>query len=940
MWLDSPARGGDNRCHMSRLGAGRWHRTSRRTAGGALRCRRLFAAALILGTPLWAPHASGQEAQGTLGIRTVIESSQTTGAARVVISSEDHLLPELTVDQAPGAPPSVWRLPPGTYRVRADLPGHQAVEGSVVAHAGARRDLLVTFTPIGAGASTLSTVEASSAATQVTFAADRLELLPTARTVWSLLDTAHPFLITDRIDNGGLGGGVPARVGGYGSPWAQTTFRLGAVDVTEPVSGGTPLFYPSLDGLAEVVVSSAGVGVESAGPGPTVTMVPRRAADAWRGAVRGSLTPNGLQGALNGAADPIARFDNWADGNVALGGPVGRSRGGSLFVSALGTRARWMERGATTVLASTVRSVVAHAVTTSDPRGEASATVAVTDDTRPYRARARFASPDLQEGTRSVSAGLGWRRAPAAGTWSFGGTYQGWSVDPDALATAGGGAIERLQDGPPNGLFEAGPESGRRVEINGAFAARPRGTWGRGHELSAGATLTHARSDWEGGAQPAFAEFVDGAPARVWDVHGGSEPSRRSASSVGLFVSDRIALTPALTVRAGARMEFDRGAARGSAEKVRWATPLPRVWASWRPRADGQLVLTSGYGWYGHRLRLDTLAVGDPAGAAGVMYRWDDRNGDRRHTTSELTAVAAVGSCCAGTSPGRIDQDLQRPTTREFVIGFEHGIGAWRWGINGVDRRESDVLVLANVGLTAADYTTRLVGDPGIDLNAPVTAPTLAIRSRNASSFLRDSYLLANDDGPAGRYQGAEIFVRRQAGRWRMDFGGTTYRAEVAGANRGYRSDENDQGTLGEVQLDPNATLNARGRLFFDRAYVIKLSGDYRAPGALDIGVASRYQDGQPFARVVVAEGLGQGTDIVPAYPRGGQRFTYTLTLDARVQKGFALGTRRLDVIVEAFNLLDLAKEVEEYIVTGPRFRTVTAVQPPREVRFGLRLAF
>ncbi|HEY6510278.1 MAG TPA: hypothetical protein VIY56_19780, partial [Vicinamibacterales bacterium] len=557
-----------------------------------------------------------------------------------------------------------------------------------------------------------------------------------------------------------------------------------------------------------------------------------------------------------------------------------------------------------------------------------------------YRARARFAAPDLAESNRSVGAGLGWRRAPAAGAWSLSGAYHGWSSDPDGLASLQGGVIERLQDGPPNGLFEAGRESGRKADASASFAGRPRTAWGGLHEFGAGVTVAHARADWVGSLQPAFAEVVDGIPARVWDVHGGDAASRRSATSVGAFVSDRMALSSGLTLRAGVRLELDRGAARGSEERVQWTTPLPRVWASWRPRPSGQLVLTTGYGWYGHRLRLDALAVGDPAGAAGVMYRWDDRNGDRLHTSSELTAVAAVGSCCAGTNPGRMDEGLERPTTREFVVGFEHTAGAWRWGITGVDRRESNALVLANVGLTSADYTTTLVEDPGIDLNAPITAPTLPIQSRNPSSFLQDSYLLANADGPAGRYQGAEIFVRRQVGAWRLDFGGTTYRGEAAGANRGYRSDENDQGSLGEVQLDPNAALHARGRLFFDRAYVIKLSGDYRAPGDVDIGVASRYQDGQPFTRVVVASGLGQGTDLVPAYPRGGQRFMYTFTLDTRVRKGFTIGGSRLDVIVEAFNILDLAHEVEEYVVTGPRFRTITAVQPPREVRIGLRLTF
>jgi hypothetical protein len=58
------------------------------------------------------------------------------------------------------------------------------------------------------------------------------------------------------------------------------------------------------------------------------------------------------------------------------------------------------------------------------------------------------------------------------------------------------------------------------------------------------------------------------------------------------------------------------------------------------------------------------------------------------------------------------------------------------------------------------------------------------------------------------------------------------------------------------------------------------------------------------------------------------------------VRKGFTVGPRRVEIIAEAFNLLDRALEVEEDIVTGPAFRTVTAVQPPRAVRLGARVTF
>jgi hypothetical protein len=160
-------------------------------------------------------------------------------------------------------------------------------------------------------------------------------------------------------------------------------------------------------------------------------------------------------------------------------------------------------------------------------------------------------------------------------------------------------------------------------------------------------------------------------------------------------------------------------------------------------------------------------------------------------------------------------------------------------------------------------------------------------------------------------------------------------------ANRGYRADENDQGLLGEAFTTPNAATHARGRQFFDRAYVIKVLGAYTAPGPFRGSIVARYQDGQPFSRVVIAEGLNQGAEIVQAYPRGGQRFTYTGTVDARAELVWPIGGRRsVALALDAFNLLDMSNEVEEDVVSGPGFRTISAVQPPRVVRLGFRFTF
>ena len=559
--------------------------------------------------------------------------------------------------------------------------------------------------------------------------------------------------------------------------------------------------------------------------------------------------------------------------------------------------------------------------------------------TRPYAARARFDNRHLEERERATMLQAVWERALGTRTWSVGGGYTRLDLDPDIDGAAPGGTIERLSDGPPLALAESGEIAQQQWTLTSTLAAAPRLWLGRDHALRLGASFGRASAVIHPVAQPAFAELVNGRPARVWDVGYVGPDSRRSAIAIHGFVSDRMSLTPGLTLDAGVRFEYDSGSAAQASNGIRWTHLSPRLSARWRPTAEGSFAVTSSFSRYHHRLLLNYFSVGDPGGPSGSVYRWDDLNADRQFDGSELVLLAPVGACCANAQPNTIDPDLSRPSTSEFLAGVEHAIGSWRWRFTALDRREHHLIALVNTGVTAQDYSVSFVEDPGVDL-ANSNLRLVPIYNRSVESFGRDSYVLMNA-GEASRYQGLDLSIdRAMRGRWSVYFGATAYRSEGTGASRGYRVLENDQGVLGEVFLTPNAETSAYGRLFFDRAYVVKLSGSYRAPGDVRLAAAARYQDGQPFSRVLVAEQLNQGPEIIMAYPRGGQRFTYTLTVDAKIDKDVAVGRGRVGVALEAFNLLNTTNEVEEDVVTGPSFRTTTAVQPPRAIRLGVRVAF
>jgi len=890
---------------------------------------------LVLCALALAPAPARAQVPGTVDVRvTIADGSAPDGALVEVLEADGSgALQSATVPA--GGDVVTLGAPFAAAMVRVSKPGFQGAEGRFHVVNGEALVLAARLAANGAAAgSTLIERDRVGTARQIAIDARVAEALPGGATLWSLLETVHPFLIADRIDGGGQWPGEPARLGSQqGSPGGQTTFRVDGIDVSDPRVVGAPAVGGDLAGLGGIVVQTAAVDPAAAGPGPVVDLLTRRPASSWSGDVRVMAAPAGLQQDA-GDVPPITRLESGFDASVAAGGAIG-THGVGLFVSGRDARARRLERDDPTRLKPAVGSGLVHLVAVPNANREIRLFAAVTDATRPLANRARFAGRDLTQDDRDVVVRGSVERQRHGAQWTVGASWLRTSDAAQVASGAAGGSVERLRDGVPIDLVAPADTHATRWELQIGLAPAAARWMNRDHAVRVGATIGRTAVTSEAGPQPAFRELVNGVPARVWDVRFGPDASRRAVTSAGIFASDRITLSDRVTLMAAVRADWDRGSADGGAGAIDWFTVTPRTALRWR--AAESFVITAGYGWYAHRLPSSYLAAGDPAAPSGTVYRWDDRDRDRRDTPSELTAVQAIGGAAS-----RIDDGLRRPITGEFRIGFEHTLGSWRWGITGLDRRTRNQPALVNTGVTTADYAVSFVDDPGVDVEGRSGFEPLPIYDRRPASFLRDSYLLTTIDDEPTVAQGLEVSVDRDWARsWFIRFGGSAYRIEGVGANRGYRPDENDAGILGEAFLDPNAATNARGRLFDDRAFVIKVLGAYKGKGPLGASLVARYQDGQPFARYVVADGLTQGRALVQAYPRGAQRFHYTLTVDARVDVRIVRrGHRSASLAVEAFNLTNVQQEWEEDIVTGPAFRTITAVQPPRAVRAGLTLRF
>ena len=772
-----------------------------------------------------------------------------------------------------------------------------------------------------------------------------LATFPGEDALWSVAETAAAPLIADRIATGGLRVAGDVLTGGPGGSGQDTTIAFGAIDVTDPLRPGATLVAANHAPADSLMVLTYLLPPAVEGPGPLLTFVPPASPSVWIGSITAGMFPSGWQ-ARNAQPNlpSIERLIGHRDTSVEAGGPAGAHRG--LFLSARGVSADRVERDDPAWLHSDAQSVYAHATATTGDRGRVELTGTVDRIIAPFSARARMPQRSSSQRDLMSTVHATWDRWASDGTvWSTSAAIENGALAISTPNAAVGGStvptIERLRDGPVDALIAAGP--GRRSRWLARADVQPAiSRLGTRQTLSAGLRLERNAATTQPATTLPIAEFVAGHAARLWQFNYGAEQTRWRSTVVAGYINDGVDLGDNVRLDAGVRLDTSRGRAAHAAEGITWASMAPRLQARWEPRDSGHVAVFGGYSRYSHPLRLENLAVGDPAAASGAAYRWDDADGNGVFSENERgPLVAAVGPCCAAGVPNVIDTDLHRPSTDEYVAGIEANLRGWSVRATGVGRRTRKAVVLRNVGAGDSSYVTRWMPDPGEDFVGAADDRLLPVFDRLPSTFGQDRYLLTNTSGPDASYEGFDLMIDGRVGRrWRTRLDGVAYRSEGVGANRGFGSTENDYGVLGEAFVNPNAATYAVGHGFFDRQYVIKWWNSYEAPKQVMVSAVARYQDGQPFARMVLVPDLNQGAELIPAYRRGRTRFTFTFTLDAHVEKSVAIGRVRLAGVFEVFNLLNTSEEVEENVLTTPAFRTPTALQPPRTARVAIKVGF
>ncbi len=865
---------------------------------------------------------------GTVSVR--VPAAVATGAGPIAVSihpAHDPASRRTSSISAGSQITSFTGLAPGTYVVTVNGSPTQVSTLSVTLLSREVLTLLATLSP----RATLAVVDRQHVGEGADFDQRWLQDLPAGSNVWSLIETAVPFVIADRMDNGGLGTGRSALLGSRGASWTTTAVTFGNINVLAPNLFGLMPFALDLHAIDAVTVTSGLAEIEAESPGVLIGLTPRQAGAGRSGTVQGSFTEPGMVD-LNplAGAPSIGRLASWRDIGAQLGGPVGDRA--SLLVSGAFSRAHHYERDRPGLWTSQSGSLFSHLVKNRDDSDQIRVVAAAQRVRYPYDGRRQFRDTNVDERGTFIQSSAAWERVGASG--HRGGVslaFQRGAFTPD-VRNAEGGTVDRVTEGiVPR---PAADTVSSQWEAAAHVAPRLLSWRTMVHELRAGITARRAAATSEVLSLPIVAEQVGGIAARVWLPSAPESASRRSLLHGSAYVADRIALGAGFTMDAGVRVDATSGSAEGAANGINWRTVSPRFSFQW---SRGPVAIFGGAGRYADPLTLSLLAYGDPGETMSNVYRWFDLDGDRRFDTGELGVL--VSRAGWGSSVATIDPDLRASRTSERTIGIEmRHRQSFVWRTAAIWRNQSAIPGSLNTGVPASSYRVVFIPDAAEDWDGAGDDKPLAVFDRLPDSFGKDAFLLTNPADGNAKYEGIETTWTLSTRRLRVLFGVMAYRTRSWVGHLGFGPHENVQSVVGDVFEQPNARPVVQGSYFFDRSYVAKWSTSYRAPGDIRVGFSARYQDGQPFSRVVIAENLASGAQMIHAYRIGRTRFTYTLTLDIRLEKGFTIAGRRSALQLDVFNATRHRNEVEEDVLTTPNFRRSTAVQPPLTFRVGFRI--
>jgi hypothetical protein len=407
---------------------------------------------------------------------------------------------------------------------------------------------------------------------------------------------------------------------------------------------------------------------------------------------------------------------------------------------------------------------------------------------------------------------------------------------------------------------------------------------------------------------------------------------------LGAYVQDSWTIRQKLTLNLGARFSRFRGslpeqtAPAGPWVGARDFAPVnnlpkfddlvPRLGVAYDPAGKGRTVIKASASKYLSNEGTDISQSVNPMLLSTNRCKWTDLDGNGFAEPSEITACAGFSGSVSTT----VDPNIVRPANWEFATGIDHelkpgfGVGAAyyrRLYINQLGTR--------NLAVTPNDYTP-------VTITNPLTLAPLTVFNQTLATRGLQNNFQTNDQTLDIHYNGVEF-----RGNARLKHGAFVSAALTVGRKEGPTSTTNLN--------NPNVLINYIGALPNDATYQTKVSGSYPLPHDFSVSGAFQSSTGWPLARtftVTTAQvpNLTQVTQNVSLVPAGDVRLAYKNLLDLRATKVVRLGTRRVELKADLFNVLNNNAPTAEVTAVGSSLGKPSNIVDPRTFRLSLDFVF
>ncbi|MDO8681314.1 MAG: carboxypeptidase-like regulatory domain-containing protein [Acidobacteriota bacterium] len=908
--------------------------------------------------------------------------------ASVTISGDALIQPQSTSAAASGS----YRFPNvpiGVYSVTFELAGFKRmvrtdvrIQAGFNAEVNARLELSsVEETVTVTGESPIIDTRSNTLGTN--FGKELLEAIPSARDPWVILEQT-PGMVMNVQNVGGNASGQQASFGAHGSTGNQQ-WNLDGATITDMASSSSPGYF-DFDSFEEIQITTAGGDASQEASGVAINFVTKSGGNAFRGSGRvfdsnkkfqSSNTPAEVAAQGGGAGNPLKDVIEYG---TELGGPIVRDKawfwGGvsrqSIKVGVLGFLKAGAPAGSTdaddletdlTVLNNQNLKLnygwtARHKTTFLYSRGDKIRNARGANSTTRIEATTRQTGPNnYYKGEHQWVAS---DRLMIEGEYSYNNAGFMLNFHDDSLAT-----VQRLRYVDQGDTFA---RSGTFSDnIRPTYESRLDGNYfmpgflGGDHSTKFGvrwrSTPFETISKWGGGVtarirasgQHEVDVARDGDSAReMWQYSvyfSDSYKVKRTTVTWGLRFDHQNDNAIATTIPANPLLPdlLPSVSFKGADGEAVYNDLAPRVAVAYDLRGTGRTVLKASAARY-YGLGIYTAGSVNPTGQTTLSYFWNDVNGDLFVTRNEIDLARGFRATPSANydpanpssvvSPNKIDPNLENDITDEFVASVDHELMQdFAVGVSYI-RRKYHNLQDDYRNVTADSYApvtfTANCGNALCD--KPAYSGTYYQRSvaLPAGTTLRNTNSFRN-------YHGLEVTARKRfSHNWLLNSSLTLNNTVI-----NYRGVDDFSTSIDPTNFD---FTNGRDSSGLNGAkWTAKLSGMYALPWNMSVAAFYNLRDGLQFNRTIQSPnrtGSG-GTVNVQIEPQGTTHYPNFSQLDVHFDKGVLFGKRRIQINVDAFNIMNastvLARQTRQNFAQA---NFVTRILAPRVVRFGLKVNF